>query len=378
MRVGFDARQLTKPLTGIGRYATEITHELIKEQSDFYLYAASRISVDWLQQKSNVKVLSNNFRGSLGRLLWSQTYLPFWVARDKVNIFWGPSHRLPYCLPKKIARVVTIHDLVWKRAGSTMRPLSRFMESILMPQAIKKADIVVAVSKSTANDISKEYPIASDKIRVIYPGCSPLPYTDDPCILSELKITLPYILFVGTLEPRKNLKRLMKAFASLGEVNENVSLVIAGGKGWGKVNVNQWIKKYNLNGRATVVGYVTNKQLATLYASSLFLAMPSLYEGFGLPIVEAMSFGKPVLTSNKSSMPEVAGEAAFLVDPLDEQSIALGLRTLLDKKKRDKLAEKARKNAERFTWRASAEQLWEVFQEAIDMRKNAIHTNNDH
>ncbi len=142
------------------------------------------------------------------------------------------------------------------------------------------------------------------------------------------------------------------------------------------MNINQWIYEYGLNGRVFPLGYVTSKQLATLYANALFLAMPSLYEGFGLPIVEAMSFGKPVLTSNVSSMPEVAGEAAFLADPLDEQSIALGLKSLLDKNKRDKLAEKAKQNANKFNWQTNAEQLWEVFQQAMDIRKQRMQSGN--
>lgn len=364
-------RPLSKPLTGIERYTAEIINELIKKQSDFYLYYASPISVGHWQQ-NNVKIRADNFNGRLGTFLWSQTYLPFYATKDNLDIFWSPAHRLPRFLPRRTARIVTIYDMVWKHAGETMRMLNRLIECKLMPDAIRRADIIVAVSFSTANDIEKEYPYVGNKIRVVYSGVTKLSAPLNFQSLSSLGINTPYFLFVGTLEPRKNIKRLMQAFASLGETNQDLSLVIAGGSGWGDVNINQWIHEYGLNGKVFPVGYVTNQQLATLYANALFLAMPSLYEGFGLPIVEAMSFGKAVLTSNISSMPEVAGKAAVLVDPLDVHSIALALNTLIDKNERNKLETEAKQNAERFTWRASAEQLWGVFQEAIDIRKNTM------
>ncbi len=216
MRVGIDACLLSKSVTGIGRYTAELTSELVKKTGDFHLYSAGSVSVGQWQQ-NNVIVRSNNFHRRLPRKLWLQTYLSFWATKDHLDVFWGPTHRLPHFLPERTARVVTIHDMVWKHAGSTMRPLSRLMEAILMPQAIESSDLVVTVSKSTARDLSEAYPKASNKIRVIYPGCTPLPEPGENSILADLNTSLLYILFVGTLEPRKNLNRLMRAFASLGE-----------------------------------------------------------------------------------------------------------------------------------------------------------------
>jgi glycosyltransferase involved in cell wall biosynthesis len=287
-----------------------------------------------------------------------------------VSVFWGATHRLPHYLPAQIARVVTIHDLVWKHAGETMRPLSRWVEKRLMPEAIRQADRIVADSVSTANAIEAEYPAVGDKIRVVYPGATDLPAPLDFQSLSALGIEYPYFLFVGTLEPRKNLQRLLEAYASLdAELRNRARLVIAGGKGWGGVDIASLVRDMHLDGQVISTGYVNETQLATLYAHARFLVMPSLYEGFGLPLVEAMSFGVPVLTSNRSSMSEVAGDAGMLVDPFDVSSITTGLSSLLgDEAYRDHLASRAIPNAKRFSWQNAAREIWAVFEEAVEMR----------
>jgi len=141
--------------------------------------------------------------------------------------------------------------------------------------------------------------------------------------LASLGIVKPYVLFVGTLEPRKNLRRLLGAWAGLpAALRQSHQLVIAGGKGWGGVDVPQLVQALGLGDTALVLGYVSDAQLAGLYAHARFLAMPSLYEGFGLPLVESMAHGVPVLTANCSAMPEVAGDAGVLVNPLSEPDIA--------------------------------------------------------
>ena len=311
---------------------------------------------------------SANLPVRAARMLWSQTCLPHWAVKDHIEVFWGTAHRLPRFLPEKTAQVVTIHDLVWKHAGETMRPLSRMMEGIFMPAAIRQADRIVAISTSTAIDIEEEYPDAVDKIRVIYPGTTGLPAPLDFHSLSALGIRFPYILFVGTLEPRKNLQVLLQAYALLDIKTRNETrLVIAGGKGWGGVEINAMIKDLCLADHVIPVGYVNETQLATLYAHARFLAMPSLYEGFGLPLIEAMSFGIPVLTSNRSSLPEVAGDAGVLVDPFNIHSVSEGLSSLLkNHQHRNYLAKKAISHAKRFSWNNAARKMWAVFQEATE------------
>lgn len=373
MRVGIDARLLSEPLTGIGRYTAELTRELVKKPGQFFLYSAGPVAAEHYQQ-DNVMVRSANLHSRVSKMLWSQSCLPYWAARDHIDVFWGATHRLPRYLPKKVARVVTIHDLVWKHAGETMRPLSRWMEKRLMPQAIRLADRIVADSVSTAKDIEGEYPAVKDTIRVVYPGTTDLPSPLDFQSLSCFGVKNPYFLFVGTLEPRKNLQRLLEAYALLdAEVRNRACLVIAGGKGWGGVDLAGLVAQLGLNDQVIITDYVDDVQLSTLYTHARFLVMPSLYEGFGLPLVEAMSFGAPVLTSERSSLPEVAGEAGTFVDPFDVHSIAEKLSSLLsDDAYRDHLASQAISNAKRFTWQNAARDMWAVFEEAAAARAQLI------
>lgn len=368
MLLGIDGRLLHETNHGISRYTAQSLHSLEEYPAQLYIYATSA-SENRQFQKDNISFKTLNLKSRLLKMLWAQTFLPYWVQKDNLDVFWSPTHRLPAFLPSSVARIVTIHDLVWNHAGKTMRPISRFMEYILMPQAIKNADLIVVVSKSTANDIRETYPEASNKIRVVYPGLTML--SGDEKKLNPL-ISSPYILFVGTLEPRKNLYRLMKAFSLLRAENKDISLVLAGGKGWGNVNIEKWTQELGLGNSVIHVGYVTDQQLSNLYSNALFLAMPSLYEGFGFPIIEAMSYGKAVVTSNTSSMPEVGGKAAVLVNPLDEHSIAAGLKDLLNDHKRKKIESEAKNNAYRFSWEKNAENLWGVFKEAVEIRKSKM------
>jgi glycosyltransferase involved in cell wall biosynthesis len=375
MRIGVDARLLSLPLTGIGRYTAELSRALLKQaeiQSDnFFLYMpSSPIGEDWSHPCAQVR--SRRLRGRLARMLWSQTVLPWEATRDGVEIFWGTTHRLPRYLPAHIARVVTVHDLVWKHAGETMRPLSRWMEQRLMPEAIRLADRVLADSQSTADDVMAAFPNQREKIRVVHLGITPLVIPQPRESLRLLGIDKPYFLFVGTLEPRKNLGRLLVAFARLPEAVRTLHmLVIVGGKGWGGVDLHELIKSHGLLGNVVGVGYVRDAQLSTLYAHARFLAMPSIYEGFGLPLVEAMSLGVPVLTSNRSSLPEVAGDAGLLVDPFDVSALATGLLSMLaDDVLCATLAGRARTNAARFSWAKASEQTRAVFSEAITERRD--------
>jgi glycosyltransferase involved in cell wall biosynthesis len=377
MKIGIDARLLSEPVTGIGRYTVDLTRQLIKLRGEFCLYTPGPAVVgQWLQ--GNTSIRSAEFSSRITKMIWSQSYLPYWAAKDRVDVFWGATHRLPRYLPASIARVVTIHDLVWKQAGETMRPLSRWIEKRLMPEAIYSADRIIADSFNTAQEIKEEYPEAGDRVRVVQLGLPELPAPLGFQSLVELGIDREYFLFVGTLEPRKNLHRLLKAYAQIDAgIRNNTLLVIAGGKGWGNVDIDLLIKKIGLATQVTLVGYVDDVQLATLYAHARFLVMPSLYEGFGLPLIEAMSFGVPVLTSNCSAMPEVAGDAGVLVDPLDENSIAKGLLSLLDNETyRDQLATKAKPNAAQFSWQKAARETWSVFEEAVAERRSDKGRNN--
>lgn len=369
MKIGVDVSLLVGNLTGIGRYTHELLKRLIESGHEWFLYSHCQINADYTE-RTNVHLRTVKTLRCLPRIVSAQTTIPFQANLDKVDLFWSPTHRLPTLLSKKIARVLTIHDLVWKRAGETMRPLNRWLDATLMPEGIRIADRIIAVSEHTALDLRIEFPAMKHKIRTIPLGISLLSTVAPRDSLASLGLTGQYFLFVGTLEPRKNLARLIAAFSALPQrLRETVCLAIAGGDGWGGVNVASIAERFGVQSNVRVLGYVSEEQLATLYSHALFLAMPSLYEGFGLPLLEAMARGIPVLTSDCSSMPEVAGDAGVLVDPHDVSSIVKGLVQMLESgARRSELSKLAVLNAARFSWDKATKETLEVFDEAIEIR----------
>ena len=373
MRIGIDARNLVSPLSGISRYIIETTRQLAALGGEVYLYLPEATSA----QKSlppSVRQDVSAFYGAIPRIFWGNFYLPKLIQRDKIDVFWGPAHRLPLITAANIPTVVTIHDLVWRNAPSTMRFKGWLAERIFMGPAIRHANRIVTISHASREDICSLYPTMREKIDVVWPGCTRLPI---PAMTPTHKnLSHPYILFVGTLEPRKNLVNLLRAYALLPEsIRSEWQLVIAGGHGWKLNQLENIIAERNITQHVLFTGFVSDLELGILYANAKFLVMPSFYEGFGLPIIEANAAGIPVLTSCLSSMPEVGGEAALLVDPYAPESIAQGLKRMMrDKALYEKLVAAAKGNAARFSWNNSAQKLVKVFEKAVQQggspRKN--------
>ncbi len=362
---------LTRPLTGVGRYTLEMCRALSRlDHTDLYLYSPDPIRSEYLYDLDAHRIRSKNYRNGLFRQIWSEYHLPLWAQEDDVDLFWGPAHRLPRKLSKKIPQVVTIHDVVWKIAPETMRPVTRLLESYLSPKAIRRSDYIVADSVATAEALDDHYEIPFDSIEVIPLGAKRVEKIQSSDQLMQFGIDRSYVLFVGTLEPRKNLRRLLLAFSKLGKISrDSTMLVIAGADGWGNVNLKGIVNDLGLENHVRIVGYTSDDTLAMLYANALFLTMPSIYEGFGLPLAESMLYGVPVLTSNNSSMPEVAGDAGLLVDALDVDSICEGLEQMISNEDlRNSLGLNAEKSAARFSWDKSASQLAAVFEKAVSAR----------
>ncbi|MCA0012513.1 glycosyltransferase family 4 protein [Mesorhizobium sp. B292B1B] len=370
MRIGIDGRNLGSASDGIGRFVHNAVKALTALGADVFLYAPGKINADY-DIPHGVPVRTANFKGSVARTYWGQAVVPSWAARDKVEILWGPSHRLPFLLDREIGRVVTIHDLVWLHAAQTMRTRTWMGDRLLMKPALKTADVVVADSMATATALTNEFPWLKSPVRTVAPGTAALPAPGDVGSLEPLGITRPYALFVGTIEPRKNLSNLIKAYGLLPAATQSgCDLVVVGAKGWKQTGLADEVRNSDLGTNIKFTGFVDDATLATIYANCLFLVMPSLYEGFGFPIVEAQSFGKPVLTSNTSSMPEVAGNNAVLVDPKNPAAIAAALHRLcVDVKFRDGIAAGAKKNAARFTWENYAKGMLQIFELAIERRR---------
>jgi glycosyltransferase involved in cell wall biosynthesis len=371
MKIGVDARSLTRPRTGIGRYTLEMCRALSRVDSvDLCLYSPDYIRQEYLDILDAHRVRSGNISNGFLRQIWSEYHLPLWVKEDNLDLFWGPAHRLPRIISKNIPLVVTIHDLVWRIVPETMRPITRLLESYFSPKAIGRADYIVADSVATAEALGEYYQVTPGRVEVIPLGAMRADKLQSRDQLKHFGIDRKYALFVGTVEPRKNLQRLLLAYSRLGKMDrDSVMLVIAGGEGWGNVSLKDMVVDLGLESRVRIIDYVSEDVLSMLYANTLFLTMPSLYEGFGLPLAEAIVHGVPVLTSNNSSMPEVAGDAGLLVDALDVDSICAGLEQMInnDELRRD-LALNAEKSASRFDWDNSANQLVTIFEKAIYTR----------
>jgi len=232
----------------------------------------------------------------------------------------------------------------------------------------------MADSQGTVDGIAKKFPEYASKVRLVHLAPSSLKAPLDFSSLEKLGINKPFFLFVGTLEPRKNLERLLRAYALVPKAcRDQLTLAIAGGKGWGNLDLHSLLRKYELEESVNLVGYVDEQQLASLYANARFLAMPSIYEGFGLPLVEAMQFGTPLLTSHSGCLAEVAGDAGVLVDPLSIESISNGMKQLiLDDDLVKKLGLNATHRSKFFSWEKCANESIKVFKEAMILRDKRV------
>ncbi len=331
MRIAINASILHGPVTGIAKYLLAAISRFSEyQQHTFFVYLSHEVDLDKLTSSlgDNVIVRRGKTKSRLGKKAWEQLVLPRWSRLDKIDVFWSPSHHLPLFLPKTIKKVMTIHDVVWKAYPQTMPLLNRLAERILMPLSMRVSDTIVTVSKSTADDVVKYWPSFSDKVMVSYPAFN-IPQNTSLKLENSVIQTDKYILFVGTIEPRKNLLNLMKAYLKLPrEITDDFQLFIVGGEGWGEKEELRQLQEQSAQ-KIKFLGYISDKELGALYQYASLFILPSFYEGFGLPLVEAMSYGVPVITSNCSSMPEVVDKAAIMIYPDDLESIQKAISNVL-------------------------------------------------
>ena len=361
MKLGIDAQHLSHALTGIGRYTWEMIKQLSLQPIEIVAYLPSKPVVD-IALTPQVHFNISNFSSNIGRTLWAQTILPWQANQDQLDAFWSPAHRLPFLLNRSVNSVVTIHDLTWKIVPQTMKRSTYWLERICMPYALKTSHVIVSDSFATTRDLLSMHMADSQKIHTIHLGHTELPDARPRSDLYDLGLKKDYFLFVGTLEPRKNLSHLLSAYSSLPpRVKDQAQLVIVGGRGWGKLNLADLLVEHELTNHVHVLGFVDDTLLSTLYQHALFLAMPSIYEGFGLPVVEAMSRGLCILGSRGTSIEEIAQDAGLMINPLNVQNIAQGLQQLITSAElRESLAASSRIVASGFTWKKCSQELMQA------------------
>ncbi len=354
INLAIDARPLSLQPTGIGRYTEEILSRL-QTQVDCSLFSDKNI----ITQLKNVRLYPFSGAHIPRRLkksvLWQQLLLPKTLRQSRCDLFWSPRHHLPLLGCKKVPMVLTIHDLVYRKMPETMKRSNWILEKLLLAASVKRADHVIAISQATRQSLIEELKTPEHKISVIHSG-----YFQIPAVSAQARAK-PYILFLGTLEPRKNIERLVDAYLGLPQyLQDEYDLVLAGGRGWKSETL---FSKIATSPHINALGFVNDIEAATLLRNATCFAFPSLYEGFGLPILEAMAAGTPVLTSNDPACVEVSGDAALHVDSLSVESISHHLQTLLeDAHLRQSLVQKGFENIKRFSWDTAAAAHLKVFQ----------------
>ncbi len=302
--------------------------------------------------------------------LWTHLRLAAELTQHPPNLLFVPAHVLPLYAP--VPTLVTVHDLGYRHYPQAHGRFSRWYLDWTTRRHARVATRLIADSLATKVDLVRFYQADPDRVQVVYLGRDPqLSRVDDAATIATVKakyqIAGAYLLYLGTLQPRKNLVRLVQAFQQATATDGSLKLVIAGRKGWLYEEIFAEVERLRLTERVIFTGYVSAGDKAALLSGATAYLFPSLYEGFGLPILEAMACGVPVLTSNSSSMPEVAGEAALLVNPHDTAAIAEGVRQLLrDADLRYNLVQQGYRQLDRFAWSTAAAQIWQIFEQLAE------------
>jgi glycosyltransferase involved in cell wall biosynthesis len=321
-----------RPFTGVERYASEVLRCL----------------------GPGIKTIRpTNAASGLRGHAWEQFLLPRRLGENQ--LLWSPANTGPLAVRNQ---VVTIHDLSVLDHPEWFAASFRLWYLALLPRLAHNSRTVLTVSEHSRRSIIRKFALPEEKVVAIPNGVNLKRFhPSDPAIVrARYELSKPYILFVGSLDPRKNLDRLLQAWVRLPEFKD-VELVIAGSRG----RIFRPVSMSSYTRRTRFLGYVPDEDLPGLYSGATFFIMPSLFEGFGLTILEAMACGAPVITSHAGALPEAAGDAAIQVDPTSVEGMAEAMRTLLvDESKRSRLKQKGLDRACRFSWERSARQIWEV------------------
>lgn len=380
MRIGIDCRTILSPergeKAGVGHYTYYLVKHLLQldRKNQYVLFFDWRYPDPREFIRKNVKTVHFPFSQYKKYLPFAYSHLLIaaTLAREKLDVYHSPANVIP--LNYKGKSVLTVHDLAIYEHPSWFPNHQSFATKVLVPQSIKKANKIIAVSHSTKESIIKLFHISPQKISVIYEGFAKEPKVnlrEIRKIKKKYEIKDKYLFYIGTIEPRKNLETVVHAFDGLLRKNykkyKKWQFIIAGAKGWKYEELFEAIRKTK-TGHVKFISYIPHKEKIALLKGADFFVFPSLWEGFGLPVLEAMSLGTPVLTSNLSSLPEVAGSAALMVNPYKVKEITAGLKKLLDSSvKRRKLKKLGLKQARKFSWKKCSQQTLKIYDEVFKL-----------
>lgn len=353
---GYEANVLQR--LGSSQVAFELLRNLekIDKKNEYIILLPSPPLGDLPKERAgwNYKILKP-------KRLWTQIALPLYLytSKPRADLIFSPTHYIPAFSPVK--RVVTVFDLSFLHFPESFLKKDLWQLTNWTKFSAQNADHIITISNFSKQDIIKQYRINKDKITVAYPG-----YDKEKFRLKSERTGDNYIIYIGTIQPRKNLIRLIEAFA---RIEGDLKLVIVGkttseGRGgWKYQEILETPKKLGIEERVKFLGFVPTKDLPYLLSNSLAFVLPSLWEGFGIPVLEAMACGTPVIVSNVSSLPEVIGNAGVLIDPYSVDQIEMAIRTIItDKKLRQKYSKAGLLQAQKFSWDKMARIVLKVFQ----------------
>jgi glycosyltransferase involved in cell wall biosynthesis len=365
MRIGFDGTPLQYTRSGVGIYVEQLLNHLpqARPEWDYLLYTNKPFDQSDIP---HVRPFAGYFPHS--RWVWEQFRLPRIIAQSRVDLCHFMNNSAPWAT--HLPYVLTIHDaslFLYRQ----YHPRSRLLAlRLLLPQAARRAQAIITVSNASRQELINVLQVSPSKVHVVHnaASCQFQPLVDEigrTHLQQKHGLPAQFVLYVGTIEPRKNLRRLIAAFGRVQTAHPHCHMVLAGPQGWlMNGDLEQEINKANLAGKVHYLGFVPAADLPGLYSLATLFAFPSLHEGFGLPILEAMACGTPVLTSNRSAMPEVSGTAAYLVDPHSVDSIADGLDKLLSSAdQRAWYAEQGLARAQQFSWEKTARETAAVYEQ---------------
>ncbi|GJM27533.1 MAG: glycosyl transferase family 1 [Cyclobacteriaceae bacterium] len=379
MKVGFDAKRIFHNQRGLGSYGRNLLQGLLKyhPQAQYYLYTPKikslpELNLPWTPQH-NLKLRTPGvmFPGFLNGL-WRSLLINQSINEDKLDIYHGLSQEVPFNMTSSRPRViVTVHDLIFLKYPQFFSPLNRKIYTRKIAHACANSDTVLAISEQTKSDLVTMLKIKQNKIRVVYQGCDEIYYQETvepiPRSINNFQLPEKYILYVGALVPHKNAMAILKALRLMKERDYHLIIVGKGKKYYHQLQ--EFIERYNLSGRVTFlsnIGPISNKQLAAIYRLASLFVFPSLMEGFGIPVIEAMFSGIPVIINQQAGLSEAAGDAALEVDVNHSELLAESIDQILkDKSISKNMVEKGALHVQKFKLERVTSQVLECYQQLL-------------
>lgn len=362
MKIAIDIREAGGEKAGKGWFTFHITQNLLKldQKNQYILYVKDGIA--GFNQFKNAQIKQIKGRG----IFWHTNVMKD-IKKEKVDIFFAPSsYIIPALLPKSIKTVLTVHDLVAFLFPETHNKKATFIEKLFLKRALKRATHTITISENTKQDILNKFKYDKHRLSVIhiagdesYKSVKKESLTD---FIKKTNLPEKFFIAVGTLIPRKNYLNLIRAFALISKEYPTYHLMIVGGKGWQYEEILSLVRENYLNKKVHLLGYLSTTSIRNLYNFTKALVFPSFYEGFGIPPLEAMKCGCPVIASFTSSIPEVVGDAALLINPENPMEIAGAMKKIIeDEDLCENLKNKGLTRSKKFSWKNSAQKLLEIF-----------------